>query len=805
MKWYKFALTLVITVGLVLALNTRFGDIPALGSFLSPVKGFWQSGNPQPEPSTNWIFESSMSDSVLVVYDERMVPHIFATNEYDLYFVQGLVTARDRMWQMDIQTRSAAGRLSEIFGERALRSDLYQRRVGMVYGAEQKLSAYESEPEIMRALNAYSAGVNHYINTTKERKLPIEYKLFDHRPELWTPFKSVLMQMNLSQTLSGRTSSVAFTNTAKNFGRTFIDQLFPYHPEWTEPIIPRGTEWDFEPISPYEKPNLSFIPSEPFLFELETSNPGVGSNSWSLAGEKTVTGAPLLANDPHLNTTLPSIWYEIQLHTPSQNVYGVSLPGAPFVLIGYNEHIAWGSTNSGASLLDVFEIEFRDESRSEYLHDGVWKATNTRIEEIHVRGGDTITEEIVFTHHGPVPHTETSEHKRPTIPVGHAIQWTGHQPSKELKSFYLINKSENWEDFQNAGRYFEGAPQNFNYADRKGNIGIVHTGKFPIRWKGMGDFISDGRDPAYDWHNYIPYEHLPKSVNPDRGFVSSANQHPVDETYPYYLGRFFAQFERGKRINDVLSEDRLFSYRDMMSLHMDNKSLRASTALPVLFDIIESRQNDLVRTDLLELLEKWDFFMEAERMEPVIFNQWWNKIMTTIWYDYMGSNANGLLEFPNSQETIRLIIQNPNSHYFTRIIGDRTLNLTDLVVQSWNDSIEELMEEELNENEWLWYRFNNSTINHLSNIEPFSHSRIKTSGAREAVNAISGSHAPSWRMVVSLEDEVRAWGVYPGGQSGNPGSKQYDSFIKPWSKGEYFELNFFRNKQEAVGYIQMLK
>lgn len=800
MKWIKLLISILITAALVVALNVRFGQMPAFGTFFNPVSGFWQSMDPQPKPRSEWLNLAGLKDSVLVVYDERMVPHIFANNNHDLIFAQGYVTARDRLWQMELQARASAGRLSEVLGEGMISYDLYQRRIGMLFGAENKLRMAEQHPEILEIVEAYTAGVNSWIDELSPRHVPIEFKLTGIQPEYWSPIKTVTVFMSMAATLTGRTSALEMTNTRARFGDGFMKELFPYYPTWMDPIIPPNTEWDFEPVQ-RDAPDSLFTPS--FVYnglDFPDEIPGLGSNSWAVSGGMTESGRPILANDPHLQMTLPAIWYEIQLHSPDLNVYGVSIPGMPLVTIGFNEDIAWGFTNSGADVMDLFEIRFRDDTWQEYYHDGEWKPTDFRIETVLVKGGETVVDTVRYTHHGPVPFRVPSPGLGRNIPAGHALQWIAHQPSLEMKAIYKLNKAKDYNDFEEAARWYDSPAQNFTYAGRDGVIALWHNGKFPIRWHGMGAYISDGTDPAYDWTEYIPHEHKPHSVNPERGFVSSANQHPTDDSYPYYLGRFFASHERGARINEVLSEAEKVTPYDMMRLHMDNVNLHARRALPVLLEHIGTGTLEADNPELLDVLRDWNFSMDESLTAPTIFSAFWRNVMRETWYDMYQDEENRPLRYPSNARTLELMIDEPGSAHFQK---DGQDGLPDLITTAWNKAISGLFERWEDPADWLWWKSNNANIPHLSRIAQFGRSTIQTGGYSLAVNATRGTHGPSWRMVVSLEDEVQAWAVYPGGQSGDPGSIYYDNFIDVWAEGAYYPLLFFRNKKEALGHLQL--
>lgn len=806
-KWIKVGGAVLVTVALVVILNSRAGMIPALGPFVNPVSGFWQSANPQHEAGAVWLRAEGLRDSVLVVYDDRRVPHIFARNDHDVYFAQGFVTAQDRLFQMDLQVRGAAGRLSEVLGERTVALDRAERRRGMLWGAQNKIEAYQQQPELMAIIDAYTAGVNAYIRQLPRREKPLEFKLLGYSPEPFEPINVALMHMNMASTLAGGTSAVRMSHMRAALGDAFLDRFLPAHPVEMDPIIPPGTPWPTPSLQPGPAPE----PFNPTLLAdadgdlHRLPDPSLGSNSWAVHGSRTRTGQPLLANDMHLEMTMPAIWYEVQLNAPGLNVYGVSIPGIPSVIVGFNEDVAWGVTNSGANVLDVYEITFRDRSLSEYLHEGEWKPTRMVIEEIGVRGSAAVQDTVWYTHHGPVVVVDRDRLR------GQASQWMAHRGTTDLQTFFTLNRARGYEDFTASLPYFKTPAQNFTYADRHGNISIWHNGQFPLRWENMGEFISDGSNAAYDWQAFVPRDEVPRITNPERGFVSSANQNPAAPDYPYFLGRFFSSFERGARINERLAAMDQADWRDMQELQNDDLSLRAREGLPVMLALLKRSEGfaqlSAADRELVEKLEAWDYEMKADEHAPVIFTEWLRQIRSNLWGIPLSAVQPQHRRIPEYIRTIQVLQDESEYRY---IIENYALapasapgDLPALVMQSWDDAIAELTRRMGEERRlWRWWRYQQTRIMHLTRIEPLGRMSIRTSGATEAVNSQRGSNGPSWRMVVSLEDEIRAWGVYPGGQSGSPGSRHYDDFIEPWARGELFPLHFFRTKEEALSWLE---
>jgi len=793
MRWLKFVLTLCIAVAAVVGLNMRIGLTPPLGKLLDPFHGFWQNGLQANADLSDVLTLPGLRASVAVKFDDRMVPHIFADNDHDLYFAQGYVTARDRLWQMEFQTHAAAGRLSEIFGERTLSYDLSRRRVGMLVGAEHAVAAMRETPEIWQAVEAYTAGINAYIASLQPKDYPVEYKIFDYAPEKWTSLKCALLLKYMAWMLTGRSRDLQMSNTLARFGPRVVDDLFPDFPKQVDPVIPPDTRWPFKPL-PLKKPQDMFQPGVVEDIPPFEPDDARGSNNWAVAGTKTSNGYPLLSNDPHLELNLPSIWYEVQLSSPSVNVYGVSLQGVPNVIIGFNEQIAWGVTNAETDIMDWYEITFKGDSLDEYLYDGQWRKTRKIVEEVKVRGGKTVLDTVVYTHHGPIVQRDEKQRAFRMAAPRHAMRWVGLDTSREALAFYKLNRASNYDEFVQAIRYYACPAQNFVFADQDGDIALWHNGKFPAKWQGQGKYICDGSDPLYDWQGWIPHKNNPHVKNPQRGFVSSANQHAVTEDYPYFFIGYYAPYFRGKRINQRLAEMDNVTPEDFRKLQLDTKNLHAESVLPTLLKYVNPKELTEREQKVYEALAQWDFFNEPEKMAPTIFKEWWRRLYTAIWYDEFNPEEM-YLRLPSGVRTVQMIIEEPEAKWFDNVNTDEEETLADIILTSFKEEVASL-HERLGDmgDAWRWGRYKGTEIRHLARLPGFGSDVLNVGGDRGIVNAITGSHGPSWRMIVQLGPVMKAWGIYPGGQSGNPGSPHYDDFIDHWVHGEVAPLLFLESE-----------
>ena len=797
MKYLKPALSGVLLLILVFALNTKFGSIPPLGKFFDPDSGFWANAEIS-EPSSASLQLPDVKEEISVFFDERRVPHIFAENEYDLFYAQGYITAMHRLFQMEIQTYDAAGRLSEIIGKNSAvqRRDRTTRRWGMPWAAELKIEAYKQDSTIWAVLNAYSDGVNAYISTLDKKNFPLEYKILDIAPEEWSPIKSVQLEMNMYRTLAGGSSDDRTSNTLAYFGEEYVEKFFGTDPELLEPIIPSSRTWDFDADVP-PKPDSLFVPKTGERIQYFDPKSGVGSNNWAVHGSKTENGYPILVGDPHLSLSLPSIWMEIQLNAPGINAYGVSFQGLPSFLIGFNEHIAYTETNVALDIMDWYEIKFRNNTLDKYWHDNEWKKTTKRVEKIKVRGSEAIIDTIVFTHHGPVTITDPNSED----PIYHAMRWVAHEPFIGIKTFYELKKAKSYDEYVEALKPFGAGAQGFAFASTNGDIAIWINGKFPKKWKYQGRTVSDGSDPIYDWKGWIPHEEKPHIKNPERGFVSSANQKPVDNTYPYYLADKFAPYERGKRINDLLSEMENITVEDMMNMQMDNYSLHAESILPEMMEWLIPDSLNSKESEYFDLMNSWNYEMNADLSQPGFFYYWWRTFYRSIFNDEY--NASGeTLRYPYRDRVVEVLKTEPDFVLIDDITTPHSETIQELVTSAFKSTYKRMEDNNgaLSER-WNWGRVINNDIDHVGQIPGLGVENVYSGGSFEAINATRFGYGPSWRMVVELGPEVKAWGVYPGGTSGNPGSPNYDEYVENWRTGQHYELNFYKELPSDYLYL----
>jgi penicillin amidase len=811
MRLLPFFASAIATIALVTVLNVQLplGAVksPRLGYFLSPQQGFWKNAE---KVNTNFdasIVANELKGDVDVYMDDRLVPHIYADQDEDAYFVQGYLHAKFRLWQMDFQTRVAAGRLSEIAGADKLPIDRFFRRLGMVYGAE-KTEQYinETNPVMKATVEAYTAGVNAYLKQLSPEDLPFEYKLMNYQPEQWTPKKTYLFLMFMSYDLTGRsaTADLQLTNTRDYLGYDLFEKLYTNQQDSLDPIIPKGTSFSDASIHPVKPAQADMA----YLHKVDSNlaaniksseapaapDKNNGSNNWAVAGTKTKSGRPILCSDPHLGLNLPSLWYEVQITTPTHSTYGASFPGSPAVIIGFNDSLAWGVTNAGRDVLDYYELKFKDSTQNEYWYNGAWKATTKRTEIIKVKDSADVVEEIAMTHWGPTiydAHFQNPQSKGRNL----AVKWTAHDASTGVETFYQLNRAKNTEDYLHAISLWKCPGQNFVMATKTGDIAIKQQGNFVARWDRQGDFIMPGEDSSYDWQGIIPLDENPYIKNPERGFVSSANQKSVDATYPYYLGTASSfPLYRGISVNKHLAAMSNITAEDMQALQTNNYNVFAEMARPALMKFIQPVKLSAEANRMVKTMSDWNLYNDPNAKGITVFKIIWDSVEAAVWNDELAGSPIPLTK-PDSYVLLEQMKRDSN---FSVADDIRTKNRVETLQEQVNLGVENATQKLIaleKENKLEWAAFKATRVLHLTKNTALSRMNLPIGGGVHIINATSENHGPSWRMVVHLTDEIEAYGLYPGGQSGNPGSPYYDSFVDYWAAGKYYKL-LFLNKEK---------
>ena len=801
MRAIPFLISTAVTLLLLWALNRPWGSkLPMpLGSFMSPQTGFWQNAEDIKASFSKDLQFPQLYGKAEVYFDDRLVPHVFAENEEDLYFIQGYLHARFRLFQMDLQTRAAEGRASEIAGPVAINFDKEQRRLGMKYAAEHSLQVMEQDQQANKYYTAYTKGINAYIHSLKKSDLPLEYKLLNIQPEDWSNIRTALLLKMMAKMLSsGTESDLAYTNLKSIFTNEQINTLYPQIPDSLAPIVPKGTVYPKPGIdlkTPANADSAYFNLKEPLsVVETTRPDPNNGSNNWVVAGSRTASGVPILCNDPHLELSLPSIWYEIQLSTPTSRAYGVSLPGSPFVIIGFNDSISWGVTNAQRDVKDYYAIKFKDIERKEYWYNNAWKPAQQRIEEIKVKGGESVFDTVSYTVFGPVMYdgslADTISH-HPAL----AVKWVAHQTGDDGGTFYKLNHAQNYDDYVSAIKTFECPGQNFIFASKSGAIAAWQQGRFPARWYGQGIYVMPGEDSSYNWQGFIPQDENPHSVNPERGYLFTANQRPVDGNYPYFIpGAYITP--RGVAIEKYLNQMQNITPQNMMDLQNNYFNVMAEDMLPLLLQNVNAPELNPDARKYYNEVKSWDKVASPGSKGQTIYQCWFDSLRNDIWRDELEKGGERA-PVPGEETTMELLKKDPTVLGFVdnkNTVAVETLR--DVVTGALNKASLALVVTE-KQGRLQWAKFKDVTIYHLlrQNLMAFARRGLQVGGWNNTINAITKSHGPSWRMIVQMASPTEAYGVFPGGQSGNPGSRFYDNAIKTWAEGKYYQLWMMREDE----------
>src|SRR3954465_25572 len=551
---------------------------------------------------------AGLKSPVKVLRDAQGMPHIRASSMEDAIFAQGYVTAQDRLWQMDITRRFAAGDLAELLGPDLVRNDREQRILMLPEVAERAAAALS--PEERALSNAYCAGVNAFIESHRDR-LPIEFRVLRYQPKPWRVQDSFLIGANMMKALNHGTANderIRELITAK-LGPELTSELYPQtsvrdHPP-TEPVRAsnRKTKQQEDP----SEDDPDFSPDSQISDDVQ-EEPVPGSNNWVVSGAHTASGKPLLSNDMHLDYGVPGIWYEVQLEVPSKgfDVAGVSLPGAPFVIVGHNQRIAWGFTNVEPDVEDLYIEQFNE--RGEYLTPQGWKQPERHHEVIHVKGRADSSFDVIVTRNGPIISELFPGETRKV-----ALHWTIYDKPISFSTFIAADGAQNWSEFRNAFSQLSSPGQNVLYADVDGHVGYQATGQFPIRKAGDGSVPVSGADDAHEWIGTIPYEKLPSTFDPPDGIIATANARMTPDGYPYPISTYFDVPFRTQRIYSVLQSGRRFDASDMLSLQMDVYSDFEKTLADRFVAAVDHSSSASSRAkEAAELLRSWDGRITAE-------------------------------------------------------------------------------------------------------------------------------------------------------------------------------------------------
>jgi penicillin amidase len=768
---------------------------------------------------------AGLSAPVEVLRDARGVPHLRASSLQDLSFAQGYVTAQDRLWQMDLSRRLAEGELSEVFGERTLQLDLDNRTLGFRQVSQRAIE--ELSPEARAPLTAYAKGVNAFIASHRDR-LPLEFHLLNYQPRPWNEIDSLGVALNMVKTLSTtwRTDLMRERIQAK-LGPELSADLLPDHSPLDEPVaeVPPGRKvspqkkqvdpmpnsGDFDPSS-LDEPEAGLPPGNPatpqrklgipppgsrdldptlaaLLSAGADRDPGLGSNNWVVSGAHTQSGKPLLANDPHLDHSVPSVWYMVHLKTPGLNVIGVSLPGLPLVIIGHNEKIAWGMTNTGPDVQDLYSESFDSGAPNRYLHNGAWVDAEVRDEVLKVRWKRDYRFTVKVTRHGPI--------------VAHpggldlALRWTALEPHALSALFNGVSKiilAQNWELFTAALRDFTGPMQNFVYADLDGNIGYYAAAWVPIRKQGTGAVPVPGNTDDYDWTGYIPFQDLPHSYNPSSGMIATANGRVVPDDYPYFITSQWDPPFRTARIFQLLRAGKAFTVDDMLRIQTDIVTLEDSwLAGQLLKADFHHHPQDPDAQYAINLLRHWDGEARMDSAATLVCEVTRQALRERILKPKLGDDLSG---YRWGMSTT--FLENVLANNWTRWLPPGDSSFEETLIKSLEEGVKQIPSRvgSRNHDAWKWGNTIPLTFYHplgqgfpllgrLLDVGPFPQA-----GTATTVKATTSRHGPSMRMVVDLSTLEHSVQNITLGESGQVFSPYYQDQFDAWYNGRSFPMSF---------------
>lgn len=744
------------------------------------------------------IVVPGLREPVEVLRDGWGVPHVYARNEDDLWFAQGFLAASERLFQLDLGARLATGRLSELFGDLTLPLDRFIRTVGWARTGRRLAEGWDERSR--RMAGAFAAGQRAWLSEMPAP--PPEYAVLDVEPSLPTaedaPRVAAAMSVFVAWSLSrGWDTDLLRAEVAERLGLDAVRALFP------------GADPEPYPVGAgAEHPGRLELLDGAWL-----PPPGQGSNAWVVAGSRSATGMPLLANDPHLATQLPAAWYEVHLVAPGIDVAGVSFPFSPGVIIGHNREIAWGFTNVEGDTQDLYAERLSPDGTA-VLHGDAWEPLTVHLEEIRVRGrDDPEVLEVRESRHGPMLTAYTIGIGSPQVIEGgithpYALRWTGHTLGVQPSVIRDLDRASDWPAFRDALSRWDCPGQNAVYADVEGHIGYQVTGRYPVRRGWDGTMPAPGWDPAFEWDGWIPFDDLPRAVDPPHGFLVTANNRPHDDTYPHLIGKEFLPPFRARRIAQRIAERPTHDHQSFASIQMDTVSLSVPHVLPHLL-ALEPETED--QKAALAMLEGWDGDLAAGSAAAALYQVWCARLAREVLLPHLGeelfTHAYARRQWSNGflHRAIPGMLAYPIAPWW------EGAEARDAALRRGLDAALDELAQRFGQDPWAWGRIHRATFASQLAVVPYC-AELFTAGVVEmggddqtVLQALfepgvpySVAVLPSWRQVLDPSDWDASRGVLTVGQSGNPASPHFKDQLPLWSAGELHPLPFTRPAVEAA-------
>jgi len=753
----------------------------------------------------------NLKEEVTVYRDEFAVPHIYAKNEEDLYRATGYCMAQDRLWQFDLIRRATTGELSEIFGEDMINADQMLRMLRIP--DKSRLIIENSDLKILKTLDAFTDGVNQYIDT-HQNNLPPEFSILGYKPDKWLQEHSINLigYMAWDLTMPWHIETV-FQKIKEKVGDIKFAEIIPDIDIQKSVIYSELGE--YEAVISKDSPYLASLDKLQDM-GLEIFN---GSNNWAVSGEKSTSGKPLFSNDMHLGLSAPGIWYTMhQVIEGELNVTGVTVPGQPLVVAGHNEDIAWGMTNVMVDDMDFYYETINPDNPDEYWFNDSWQPMEVRKEIIKIKGGETVERINRFTHRGPiVTKVKKMDESKPI-----SMRWVGNEFSNEMLSLYLMNRAKNWDEYKEALKTFISVSQNIAYADVQGNIGIYCAAGVPIREGWNGVEIVPGDTDKYDWKGLVPFEELPHSYNPKSGFVASANNRSAGNDYGHHISYWYAPQYRYDRIEELLTETDLLSIDDYKRIQGDHKSKLVEKSLDKI-NFIVAKNNSLneIEQESAKLLSEWDGVLKKESIATTIYDQLYLELIRNVFMDEMGEGLYN--DFIKVEYTPYLALDkiwiDGNSVWCDNVETEEIENFEDMIDTSFKDAVAVLVNRFGNDIEdWQWGKIHGLVLEHpmggvkiLDKIFNLNRGPWPVGGGSHTVspyryernNPYTVNYGSSHRHIYDTSDWDNSLSIIPTGISGIPASKHYcdqtDSYVNNEYRNDYLSRELI---EEQAKYIQ---
>lgn len=767
-----------------------------LSSFAFPTFRATAQEAPGAATKARTLAVAGLRDRVTVRRDERGIPYIEAKNDDDLYFAQGYVTASDRLWQMDLWRRIIRGELAEIVGQRALGSDKLHRT--FCFGRVIDATAAKLAPDMRAVLEAYAKGVNAFIESRDSQNLPPEFLILQYKPKPWLPADSLavgkLMYEFLSNSWRYDIMRASLADLPKDKLAALLQETSPLD------VLVVGNDRGSRASSNPQSPQLTsaailkelgeIVDSQQLSLEMagfaahdlgEANVLAQASNNWVVSGKHTASGKPLLANDPHLPGSAPNVWYMTELTAPGLHVAGVTFPGAPGIVLGHNDRIAWGATNLGPDVQDVYLEKFDKDKPGRYLTPSGWLDAEVRHEQINVRKSftdtsiETQTFDVTVTRHGPIVLDKDGSR--------YALRWPALDSNLENEGLFRVNRAGNWKEFTAALSRHKGPTQNFVYADIDGHIGYYGAGPIPIRRSGDGSTPYDGSTDQGDWIGFIPFDKLPHQYDPRSGMIITANQRVVGNDYPYFLSHVWAQPYRARRILDLLSEKQKLTADDFGRIQADTYSLAGAIFARETVKIMNGQNMDDKMRAAVSSFAGWDGRLNTEsRVAPVVA-QMRIAFRQRILKGALGERLYENFVWPNTDLLIdRIIAEQPREW-----LPKEFTTYADLLRASYDDARQALTKSlSDDESKWTWGNMSPAQFPHPLAAAPlvglqFTVRPFPQSGTPFLLGAtVNVGSSVSMRLIADPSDWDNTRHGISLGESGIPSSPHWTDQLDDW-------------------------